>query len=199
MYESLREEIIESGFLTLSEWKEFVALKAAKYLKSNRVRKMTAGRAYGGTTTGQIEKGKPLTVQHLFAVILYCDFGPLCTAFSESMRMMNVFEDLESLVLRHSKFAHFGRFLVEMVVDHGVNGYESMFGDAESERGPFFCGINCPLQFGSYAITFKGPCSTTTAHSVSLNFAKSNGLILCIQNHQENNNRNQLLLIKRHT
>merc|ERR1712130_766331 len=92
---------------------------------------------------------------------------------------MNVFEDLESLVLRHSKFANFGRFLVEMVVDHGVNGH---LHTPQYERGPFFCGINCPLQFGSYAITFKGPCSTTTARSVSLNFAKSNGLNLCIQN-----------------
>merc|ERR1712130_1072211 len=67
-----------------------------------------------------------------------------------------------------------------MVVEYGVNG--DGYGDVEYERGPFFCGISCPLQFGSYAITFKGPCSTTAARSVSLNFAKRNGLILCIQN-----------------
>merc|ERR550532_2329865 len=133
---------------------------------------MTAGRTAMGTTTGQIKKGQPLSQQHLCSVILYCDFGPLCTAFSETLRRENVFEDLESLILRHSKFAHFGQLLTETVIDYGINGHVNT---VDYENGPFFCGINCPLNFGSYAITLKGPCSTSTVRSVALNFAKSNG------------------------
>merc|ERR1719361_471287 len=100
-----------------------------KYLKSKKVRKMTAGRAWIGTTTGQIEYKQPLSHQHLCSVILYCDFGPLCTAFSETLRLEKVFEDLESLTLRHSKFAHFGQLLTETVVDYGINGQKQFFDD----------------------------------------------------------------------
>merc|ERR1719216_861961 len=106
-----------------------------KYLKSKKVRKMTAKRAYNATTTGQIKKGQPLSQQNLCSVILYCDFGPLCTAFSETLRLENVFEDLESLTLRHSKFAHFGQLLTETVIDYGINGQEY---NTDYEKGPFF-------------------------------------------------------------
>ena len=83
----------------------FVHLKAMEYLKSKKVRKMTAKRAIWGTTTGQIKKGQPLSQQHLCSVILYCDFIDLCTAFSATFRLQNVFEDINSLKSRHSKFA----------------------------------------------------------------------------------------------
>merc|ERR1719216_685553 len=106
-----------------------------KYLKSKKVRKMTARRALSGTTTGQIKKGQPLSQQNLCSVILYCDFGPLCTAFSETLRLENVFEVLESLTLRHSKFAHFGRLLTETVIDYGINGMQDWDDRVDYENG----------------------------------------------------------------
>merc|ERR1719216_576454 len=107
-----------------------------KYLKSKKVRKMTARRAVSGTTTGQIKEGQPLSQQHLCSVILYCDFGLLCTAFSKTLRLENVFEDLESLILRHSKFAHFGQLLTETVIDYGINGKRNSYDyDVDHENG----------------------------------------------------------------
>ena len=120
-HNNLKEEIIASGFLTPGEWMEFVELKARRYLGTSKARKMTAQRALYGTSTGKINEGQPLTLGHLCAVILYCDFGILCTAFSATFRRQNVFEDEESVKSRHSKFYHFGRLLVEAVVDFGIN------------------------------------------------------------------------------
>jgi len=174
VHDSLKEEVVGGGYLTNEQWENKVVLKARKYLKSQSVRKATAERARRGLFTGQNETGSQLTEQHLFSIILYCDFSALCTAFSETFRLRDIFEDIESLKARHSKFAHFGRLLVETVRDFGINGQE--------EKGPFFCGLNCPLNIGTYAIRLNGPCSTTTERAVAVNFAKSNGIILSLNN-----------------
>lgn len=190
VYGSLKEEVIESGFLSKSKWIKFVELKARKYLNSAKVRKIRAGRAmYLGSR--HVALGKPMTLVHLCAIILYCDFGKLCTKFSATFREEDSFEDLESVKRRHAKFGHFGRFLVESVLEFGINGIE-YYGDKDyssvpakdyiSERGPFFCGLNSVLNIGSYAITMKGPCSTSISKAVAVNFAKSNGIILKLNN-----------------
>ena len=183
VYDSLKDEVV-GGYLTNEEWAEQVVLKAAKYLNSKSVRKVTAKRAAYGTPTGQNEHGAALSKEHLFAVILYCDFSALCTAFSATFRLRDEFEDIESLKGRHSQFGHFGRLLVELVLDFGINGYKPNILDNNPsyQRGPFFCGLNCPLNIGSYAIRLNGPCSTSTQRSVAVNFAKSNGVILKLNN-----------------
>ena len=159
VHQNLKEEVLESGHLSAAEWLEFVELKARKYMNSKRVKKM-----------------KGVTKEHIYAIILYCDFSALCTAFSETFRLQNVFESMESVKQRHSQFAIFGEFLVELVLNFGINGYHN------NEKGPFFCGLNCILNVGSFAITLKGPCSTSTHREVAVNFAKSKGIILKLDN-----------------
>ena len=178
-FESLKEEIVGAGYLTNKQWQNKVVLKALKYLKSKSVREATAGRTEYGQGTGQNARGTKISEQHLSSIILYCDFTDICTAFSETFRLQDIFEDVESLKKRHSKFAHFGRLLVETVRDFGINGRDSTPG---FQKGPFFCGLNCPLNIGTYAIQLSGPCSTSSERSVALNFAKSNGMIMSLNN-----------------
>ena len=185
VYDSLKDEVVGVGEVTNGKWRKNVVLKAAKYLKSKSVRKFKAQRARRGTPTGQNEKGAALSKEHLFAVILYCDFSALCTAFSATFRLRDEFEDIESLKARHSQFGHFGRLLVELVLDFGINGFKND-DNPSYQRGPFFCGLNCPLNIGSYAIRLNGPCSTSTQRSVAVNFAKSNGVILKLNNDNSN-------------
>ena len=123
VYDSLKDEVVGVGEVTNGKWRKNVVLKAAKYLNSKSVRKATAQRANGGTPTGQNKGGVALSKEHLFAVILYCDFSALCTAFSATFRLRDEFEDIESLKARHSQFGHFGRLLVELVLDFGINPY----------------------------------------------------------------------------
>ena len=152
---------MNSGFLGPSKWAKFVDLKGRKYFASKKVKCMAAD---------------GLTLQHLFSIILYCDFGPLCTAFSATFRRQNVFENFQSVLTRHSKYAQFGHLLMGLVWRFGTNRRW------EDAKGPFFCGINCELNIGSFAICLKGLCSTSTSQAVSLNFAKSNGIIVKLGN-----------------
>ena len=173
-YRNLKEEIIESGYLTLSQWIKFVELKGRKYWKTRRVREMKkTGKQWNGSYD--------LTLEHLFVIILYCDFSELCTEFSATYRRANVFESLESVISRHAKYGNFGKLLLEMVRRFGSNrdGVNGAYG---KDPGPFYCGLDCVLNIGSFAITFNGPCSTTTVKEVATNFAKSDGIILKIDN-----------------
>ena len=177
-YRNLKEEMFESGFLSAAQWANIVVLKAVPFLNSECLRSLSALRGYEGHIRKNKE-GSYLTEQHLYALILYCDFTDLCTAFSATFRMENVFESIESLISRHSYFAHFGKFLVETVLDFGTNGNTA---NVDYEVGPFFCGINRPLNFGTYAICLKSPCSTSTVRTVALNFATKEGVILELNN-----------------
>ena len=164
-HQTLKEEILRSGYLSAAEWMEFVELKARKYMKTNKVKKMISCRHHK----------TPVSIEHIYAIILYCDFSALCTAFSATFRRHNVFETMESVKKRHSQFAVFGRLLVQLVWEFGMKG-------KGGGKGPFFCGLNCILNVGSFAITLKGPCSTSTQREVAVNFAKSNGIILALDN-----------------
>ena len=169
---TLRDAIVESGFLSRALWYNVVVLKARNYFESESVRKMNA---FGC----RLEEGTPITLQHLIAIILYCDIGPLCTAFSETFRKENVFESMESLMRRHSKYGIFGKLVVELVLDFGTHGLV-IYGKEES--GPFFCGIDCILNVGTFAICLNGPCSTSTVRTVALGFATSRGIIVKLYN-----------------
>ena len=160
---------MESGFLSKKKWSKLVLMKAESYLNTNSVKKLAAkGRS-------RLREGTPVTLQHLIVIILYCDFSALCTAFSETFRLEDIFESLVSVKSRHSSFAIFGKLLVELVLEFGKNG-------RSGESGPFFCGINCVLNIGSFALCLKGPCSTTTVKIVAANFAKTGGMILKLNN-----------------
>merc|ERR1712113_1351899 len=155
---------------------EFIDLKGRKYLKSETVKKIKEKMEHND---------RKLSLEHLFAIILYCDITKLCTAFSATFRRENVFESLESVISRHSKFANFGRLLVELITWFGVSRKDHLWngnGAEDEESGPFYCGVNCVLNIGSFAISFKGPCSTSTVKPVAVNFAKSDGMILKLSN-----------------
>ena len=122
-----------------------------------------------------------LTLQHVFAVILYCDVDKLQREFSGTFRRENVFESDESVISRHSEYGNFGKLLVEMVEHFGISGYDGN-GAQNPESGPFFCGINCILNVGSFAIILRGPCSTTTVKAIATNFATEKGMILKLNN-----------------
>lgn len=174
VHSSLRDEIVGS-YLTKQQWISKVMAKSEQYLKSKAINAMSAKKYY---TSGQNDEGSPITKKHLMSLILYCDFSDLSTAFSATFRLNHVFEDIESLKRRHSEFGHFARLLVETVNDFGIDGYVKSGG----EQGPWYCGMNCPMNIGSYAIRLDGPCSSSDKLVVSLNFADQNGMILKLNN-----------------
>ena len=145
--------------------------KAARYIKSTQCKKL---KFLHEDLNFEVGKNCKVSEKHLQALLLYCDSSAFCTAFSETFRREHVFESVESVISRHSEFANFGKLSVELDEWCGING--------AAERGPFFCGINCVLNIGSFAITLKGPCSTSIVKEVAISFAKENGMVFKLNN-----------------
>ena len=174
-YGTLKEEILESQCGLTPEMWSGNDFKVKQLLKeSDMVRKLKVkGRSFG--SANKLKKDSPVTGEHLLAIVLYCDFTELCTAFSKTFRVDNVFASLESVRSRHSAFAIFGQLLVELVLEFGKNR-------KNGESGPYFTGINCVLNIGTFAIHLRGPCSTSTAREIASNFATECGMILELNN-----------------
>ena len=171
-FSSIKEEALNSGFLGAEEWMKFVELKAQRFVKTKKARKMVAVRIR--YMVGGLREGEAITIHHLIAVILYCNFSALCTHFSATYRKTDVFESLKSIMDRHSHWYHLGQLLQECVHYFGSDG--------ETDRGPFYCGLNTILHVPLGGIILYGPCSTTTMREVAVNFARSDGMVLSVDN-----------------
>ena len=105
VHQNLKEEVLESGHLSVAKWMKLVKLKARKYMISKRVKKM-----------------KGVTKEHIYAIILYCDFSALCTAFSGTFRKSRPFESLDSIKKRNREYSIWSRLLRETVEYFGQRG-----------------------------------------------------------------------------
>eukprot|EP01084_Bolivina_argentea_P286511 491503_1 len=157
-FKSLKQEIMESGFLTLQQWNQNVVLKGNQY--------------------HQTKKAGNMSSPNIYSIILYCDWSDLCTSFSSTFRKKHAFETIQSLEKRHSKYYHFAKTLENTVNSFGIHGGNF----SENENGPFYCGISMVLNIPSFAIYLKGPCSTSKDAEVAINFAKRDGIIIQLQN-----------------
>eukprot|EP01084_Bolivina_argentea_P263105 445202_1 len=188
IYDSLKQEILASGFIGITEWMKKVVNKAANYCKASKCRKLKCTTGYYSENNHNIKYKTPISISHVQAIILYCDWSQLCTDFSSTFRKNNYFEPLESLKLRHSRYYWFSKFLVEAVNDFGTNGqYAPQIG----ETGPFYCGMSWVMNIPSFAIYLKGPCSTSKDVEIAINFAKRDGIIIQLQNDQFNEGAEQ--------
>eukprot|EP01084_Bolivina_argentea_P021973 40817_1 len=185
-YESIKEEILCSGFVSINQWNKKVMSKAQQYHKSSKMKNIKYTNKW--TQHGWAE-GVTISLDHIVSVILYCDFSKLSTHFSASFRKNDPFESIQGTKARHANYYYFGKALVETVIDFGDNG-KGVLGDEgeviNKERGPFYCGLNFVMKFSSFAIKLKGPCSTSKHQEVTLNFAKRDGIIMQFNNEDGN-------------
>lgn len=177
LYKNLKEEILESRFVWLREWNGKVVLKGKEYYKTEKVKCMT-----GGNYKHDLKFG-PISLYHLYCIILYCDMDNLQYSFSCTFRSEYLFESLESIKRRHQKYYHFSKALIEAVNDFGINGNKWK---SEYEHGPFYFGLSVTLNIYSFAIYLKSPCSTTKDIQIAERFANidDNGLIIQLQNNR---------------
>eukprot|EP01084_Bolivina_argentea_P088958 160612_1 len=180
-FQSLKQEILESGYVSFKQWNEKIVFKADEFYKTNKVKEMSCKEIRWGMDHG-IKQYELILVSHLQCIIIYCDWSELCTLFSSTFRKRHEFEPLELLKKRHSKFHYFGKGLVEAVLDFGICGgsYEIQYSDGEG--GPFYSGVSLVMNIGSFSIYLKGPCSTSKDIEIAMNFAKRDGIIISFQN-----------------
>ena len=193
-YKSLKDEILSNTHcnLTIKEFKwswnkatSFITTNAAKSIKSQ-----------GCTVYDKIYKmydipvGSPLTMQHVVAVILYCDWTFLSTEFSKTFRRTTPQQTLQDIIKNNREFAVWSRTLRETVELYGEDGSKCIVTDENGSgavpiypaRGPFYCGINKLMPIPEFSIRLCSPTSTSKQLTVAGRFGGDNGIIIRLNN-----------------
>eukprot|EP01084_Bolivina_argentea_P101471 181914_1 len=181
-FDSLKQETLATEFITNKQFIENVVNKGDEYHTSEKVKKIKINLKNNDPMHYGISKSDPIGKEHLYSVILYCDFTNLCTAFSSSFRPTKFNEPLSSIKNRNSKYYWLSRRLREAVQYYGQSGKKSNYDDTNSEIGPFYTGMNLILNMPSFAIRLCQPTSTSKQITVAVNFAKRNGMVIQLQN-----------------
>eukprot|EP01083_Nonionella_stella_P262781 893234_1 len=170
-YPNLKVELLQNTICRLSEPKQYELLReqANKHRQTLVVKAMVSR----GRDVYNIEDGMPITVEHLIAMMAYCNKDALQAQFSETFRRREN-ENNCSMIQRHKNYANFGRLLREFVECFGQNG----IGNRTVGEQQLFHGISSETQFGSVMTRLKGPVSATSDFCIALRFAGQKGLIL---------------------
>eukprot|EP01084_Bolivina_argentea_P160094 278808_1 len=115
-----------------------------------------------------------LSMQHIMAVMIYCNYTALQYEFTKTFRKIYKNEADESLIKRHSNFYYLGKYLKESVATSGCK--------CGTKINKFYHGINKDMLFpkvgdmdGNYIF---GPVSTSIQFEVAVNFTNNNGIIV---------------------
>eukprot|EP01084_Bolivina_argentea_P034533 63942_1 len=176
-YKSLKKEILCSPYgLVITQWNSNVMLKANQYYETNDAKQLLCKE--GGSGEDPLHYNilfcEPISEEHLQAVILYCNFSELATHFKATFRKNNLFEQLNSVKKRNSKYWCFSKLIREVCEYFGDNG--------ETETGPFYCGMNYVMHLSTFAIRLNGPCSTSKQIEIAEQFAGDGGILMQLQN-----------------
>jgi len=122
------------------------------------------------------QRKNPLSVEHIMAIMIYCDWSDLCSQFSATFRRSSNDETMDCIKDRHRNFYWFGRYLKECVECFGI--------DHDQKRIRPYHGISRMMNFQSVFNTkgmrkgWKIPTSTTKQYTVAQQFTVSDGIIL---------------------
>ena len=108
--------------------------------------------------TYNIPYEKELSLDHVIALLLYCNFTDLSAAFSATFRRSSTYESDILLIERHSNFHNWGKNLREMIEVYGVL-CKNIDGIRKKDR--FYHGINIKMYFRNCYAHICGPMSTT--------------------------------------
>eukprot|EP01083_Nonionella_stella_P301065 1031081_1 len=110
-----------------------------------------------------------LSLQHILALMIWCNYNTLQYKFSETFR------EFESMNHVDFEFYHFGMYLKSAVHEHGTR-----IMDGHIDK--FYRGLDKSLVFSETAIQINGPFSTTSRRDVAVNFANGGMVIeMCDQ------------------
>ena len=128
-FNSLKEEVLNSPFINISEFNEKVIDKGNKYIITTKCKQIKCIEPDDELHFG-IKSGAALSESHLHSLTLYCDFTDFCTSFSSTFRKIKWNEPINKVKQRNSKYAHISMYLKEIIQYFGIKG--------NYEIGPFY-------------------------------------------------------------
>ena len=187
-YPSIKEEVLSSSL----SMEQYVSsqIKATKYmetLKIRRVKCLSVEQDYG------FRVGDAITMQHVLAIIFYCDWIEIQSHFSSTFRAIHTFETIQSVKSRNQRYAHWSRLLREAIEVFGQDAYFSEFRNGQyifPARGPFYSGLGSQLVLPGMEIPLNAPTSTSKSLGMAAMFTKHKGIIMQLNNESVNDHRN---------
>eukprot|EP01083_Nonionella_stella_P232356 819790_1 len=169
-YRNLKEELLSNSIyaVPLSSFAEHL-VKAinmslciiAKKLKSTHC---------GANSQFEVPPELPISISHLFCVILYTDHTALQYNYKKyGCRRNDRTQTLVELKQLNSEIGWWYKIFVEAVLFYGT--------DVDPEKDTFYHGLSAQLLFTSFSPAFKCPISTTVDPNIAAKFA-GNGIIL---------------------
>eukprot|EP01084_Bolivina_argentea_P015295 28591_1 len=184
-YQNLKEELLNNGIchILLAQWDNLM-IKAAKHKQTNTVREIFCPRQTTAVCYDLMYQCV-MTLSHLVAQMVYCNYDTLQSKFSETYRLstelssttetycLSINETYASLKHRHSEYHFMGKLLRENVECFGMSMY-----DCDGVRVRLYHGLDQIFTFSTVAPYIKGPMSSTTDYAVAVNFAGHAGMVL---------------------
>ena len=159
---------MNNEYITIKKFQKDVTVKVNQYIHTNKAKSMVSWPRW--------QENKPITKEHLMAVILYTDFTELSSAFTASFRRKNPFETEEQVKKRnHRNYWFWSKYLYQVLNYYGANNYD----DAdEAMKGPFYCRMSSIMTLPQFNIYLYAPTSTSVHIEVSMVFSGDHGMIL---------------------
>ena len=173
VFDNYKEEILQH--ISMKIYQTIIQPKVQLLITSNKVKQMKAVPDY--RIHYGIKKGTPITVNHITSLILYTDLSEYCTNFSSTFRKCGIYESIEDVKKRNSKYWWQAKFMREAIE---LYGYDT--GRHNKEGGPFYSGIDIILVMPEFSLRLRGPTSTSKHIEVSMNFSKRDGIIISLNN-----------------
>eukprot|EP01084_Bolivina_argentea_P196563 336929_1 len=120
-----------------------------------------------------LEVHGPMNVNHILAMMIYCNYDLIPYEFSKTYRKIHANESTQSIKTRHAEFYYLGKYL---------NGIANTYGQevGKNDIDIFYHGMTQKLMFPyiDAKATVWGPFSTTSSEPVALNFVQRHGMLL---------------------
>ena len=197
-YDNIREEILNSGYVSLKQYKQLILLEATKHLPTKQARRMI----YRLTDwNGIIELrnihyglkyGDTMSIEHLISIICYTDFDELQRKWSSTFGATYPGESIIFIKRKNQCFYYLSKLLMEAVQCFGnqcmtLSQQNSVTTFCE-EFGPFYCGMSSPMPLPSMNIRLNAPTSTSIHEEIAMKFANEDGIIIQFNNNGININ-----------
>ena len=173
-YNSLKEECLQNKIYPMP-MKQFLRMvfDAVAFSRSGKGRRQSANSLWGDNQVFEVFRGSPLSVSHIFVVLMYCNDTKLQYNYKKfGCRERYKGQTLEELKKWNREIAHWHRLLFEAV---------KFFGQLVSPTDVFYTGLNIRLCFHTFSPKFHSPFSTTVSIEVAERFCGSDGVILMLK------------------
>eukprot|EP01083_Nonionella_stella_P022692 62726_1 len=183
-HNTFKQEIMKYPFVNMEIYTKTI-IKVKEYMATKTIKRLSACNYlnlhhfiplhYG------INHGDPLLPRHLAALLLYTDYGKLCTYFSATFRPKTQFEQISSVKSRNSHFWWMSKSLREIVELYGERKERDGW-QWSGLKGPFYCGLSTVMPIPEFELRLYGPTSTSLAIETATNFAGKDGIVIQLNN-----------------